>query len=87
MSAPTTNTQVRRFTGATRFYLRYIYKYANVCGPLSRLIGSKTKYVWEMACQEAFEAMKDKLGNPPIMKEPNWSKNIHLHTNASLIAT
>jgi len=47
----------------------------------------KTKsYLWTKDCQKAWELIKQKYIETPILISPNWQVEFHVHTNASLLA-
>lgn len=51
--------------------------------PLNELSEKDVKFVWEHKCQESFDKIKSIIGNPPVLKIPNYSKEFILHTDAS----
>jgi len=52
----------------------------------SHLFGLLAKYsnfYWTSNSQVAFEVLKEKLTNPPILRGLNWALPFHIHTDAS----
>jgi hypothetical protein len=46
----------------------------------------KTKtFIWMEECQKAWELIKHKYIEAPILISPNWQVEFHVHTNASLL--
>lgn len=86
MEVPNTTTKVRRFLGSGGFYRRYIKGYSQITEPLARLTGKNVPFDWNENCQSAFEELKRRLCSAPILKEPDWTKEFHLHTDASQTA-
>ncbi|CAM6097605.1 unnamed protein product [Calypogeia fissa] len=86
MPAPRHATEVRRFLGSGGFYQRYIKGHSAISAPLSKLTSTHETFQWSPECQKAFEEIKERLSQAPILKEPDWGKEFHLHTDASLIA-
>ncbi len=47
----------------------------------------KTKpFIWTIECQEAWDQIKQKYMETPILIPPNWQLEFHVHTYASLLA-
>lgn len=90
IAVPTTATQVHRFLGSGGFYHRYIQGFSQISAPLSRLTGKDKQFgkqfQWSKDCQASFNEIKRQLFKAPILKEPDWTCEFHLHTDASLIA-
>ena len=51
--------------------------------PLTCLLRKDTPYVWTNDCQTAFETIKTRLVNAPILILPKWSQPFHIHVDAS----
>lgn len=41
------------------------------------------KFIWTQECQEAWETIKHKYVEAPIINAPNWEKELHVHMDAS----
>jgi hypothetical protein len=41
---------------------------------------------WTDECQQSFDTLKQKMVIAPILVFPNWSKEFHVHVDASSIA-
>ena len=63
--------QLRQFLGLSSYYRRFIPK-------------ENTAFEWDAACQEAFETLKRKLTEAPILAYPSFHKNFALETDASI---
>ena len=90
---------VRSFLGFTGYYRRFIQNFARIARPLNHLLighetfkktkgKKKTKvkkvpFVWEEAQQKAFDTLKEKLTNPPILAYADNHLPFKLHTDAS----
>ena len=44
------------------------------------------KFEWTPECQESLDILKEKMTTVPILVFPNWSKEFHVHVDASSIA-
>lgn len=83
--APRTLKQVRRFVGMTSWYRKFIENFASLMEPISRLL--KTKQHWEWGCEQqtAFEAVKDRLMQAPILMRPDFTKPFTIQVDASTV--
>ena len=84
--APVDVSSLRSFTGLTSYFRRFIKGYANIVAPLERLKQKDVRWNWSDDCKEAFEILKRKLCQPPILAYPNWSISFEIHTDACVNA-
>ncbi len=54
-------TNVRLFLGLTWYYRNYVRGYARPAAPLFELTKRDVNFVWDMGCQQAFQALKAAL--------------------------
>ena len=82
---PTTKTQVRAFLGLTGFYRDYIPMYANVALPLTELTKGKApeRVNWGPDQDEAFQELKRRLVEPPILQIADFNRGFILKVDAS----
>ena len=80
---PSSVTQVRQFVGLASYYRRFIHNFAKLAGPLHRLTKKDVEFRWSNECQEAFDALKNKLVEAPVLVYPNFSMEFVLETDAS----
>jgi len=82
---PETKTQIKSFLGLTGFYQNYIPHYSNVCAPLTNLLKKNlpTKIEWGESQEKAFQTLKTKLLEKPILKLPCLDKPFVLRCDAS----
>jgi hypothetical protein len=64
---PRTVKGIQSFLGFCNFYRRFIRDYGVVAKPLVRLTRNNTPFVFDQSCQEAFEELKWRLMNSPIL--------------------
>jgi hypothetical protein len=50
---------------------------------MCKLLKKDIHYWWDEACEQFFQWMKTSLLTLPILIVPNWTKEFHVHTNAS----
>ena len=85
MPRPLTKKDVRAFLGLTGYYRRFIENYAEIAAPLSDLTKKKLpeRVNWTGECEQAFEALKEVLCRSPVLRNPDFSKEFILQTDAS----
>lgn len=80
--APTNLKQLRGFLGLTGYYRRFIQGYGQICRPLTNLL-KKEAFKWDEAAAEAFQELKKKKIEPPVLALPNFKKPFLIETDAS----
>ena len=84
---PTTVKQVRSFLGFGNYYRKFIHGYSNLTQPLNELLKKDVKFEWTTKCQEAFEALKQKFLEAPVLQMPDSSKPFLVESDASKYAS
>jgi hypothetical protein len=80
---PTNVKQLRSFLGATNFYRKFLISYSNITAPLHKLTSQQNKWIWSQECQEAFDLLKKKFIEYPILRSPDFSRQFIVSTDAS----
>ena len=80
----TVQSPYRRQSSTSRATVRFIPKFAKVAQPLHRLTKKDTDFEWDATCQEAFETLKKKLTEAPVLAYPSFDKDFALETDASI---
>ena len=70
---PRNITELRNFLGLASYYRRYIYHFADIVFPLNNLTNKRVPFVWSNDCQSAFEILKKKLTEVPVLGYPDFS--------------
>ena len=83
MNPPRTTKEVRRFIGMASFYRKFIPQFAKIAAPLTSLQSKKVQFTWNAECQQAFEELKNKLVQTPVLVKVDLNKPLELHTDAS----
>ena len=79
-------SEVRSFLGICGYYRRFIEKFAEKAKPLTKLTEKGKSLIWTTECQEAFDELKNRLCNAPILGMPDFTKPFLLDTDASNFA-
>lgn len=80
---PTDLRSLRGFLGYVGYYRRFIRLYADLAMPLTQLLKKDVEFVWTMDCQKAFEALKPRLTQAPVLIPPDWSLPFHVYIDSS----
>ena len=80
---PENVTELRAFIGLCSYYRRFIQGFADIAKPLHRLTGKEVLFNWTKECEVAFQTLKHKLCETPILAHPDFSKEFILDTDAS----
>ena len=82
---PQNATDLRAFLGLTGFYRRFIEGFSHVAAPLHELTQSKPgtpPFKWTAAAQAAFDELKKRLQQAPVLALPDPDKAYVVHTDA-----
>jgi hypothetical protein len=74
---------VRSFLGLTGYYRKYIRGYSNLAGPLFELTKKDVAFVWDMRCEQAYQALKAALVDAPVLTRPNFKQTFWLDVDWS----
>ena len=73
---PGSVTQVCQFPGLISYYRRFISQFAHVASPLHNLTRKGVEFCWTSECQQAFEQLKWKLTEAPILVYPDFRRTL-----------
>nr|GEZ35747.1 hypothetical protein [Tanacetum cinerariifolium] len=84
----TTFKGVRSFLGHAGFYRRFIQDFLKIARPMTHLLKKETPFVFSKECIDAFNILKKKLTEAPILVVLDWNLPFELmgHHGANLIA-
>ncbi|GJU94495.1 reverse transcriptase domain-containing protein [Tanacetum coccineum] len=80
---PTTVKGVRSFLGHVGFYRRFIKDFSKIFRPMTHHLEKNTLFIFSDKCIQAFETLKKKLTEAPILIAPNWDLPFELMCDAS----
>jgi hypothetical protein len=72
--------------GHIGYYRKFINGYAQIKTPMEKLLKKDCQFQWKKECQQSFNTLKPKMVTAPILVFPDWSKEFHMHIDASSIA-
>jgi RNase H-like domain found in reverse transcriptase/Reverse transcriptase (RNA-dependent DNA polymerase) len=84
---PTTLKQTRSFLVFGNFYQRFISHYSKLARPLNNLTKKDKKFEWTTECQKAFDTIKKRFTEEPVLLMPDQSKPFQIESDASKVAT
>ncbi|GJT41730.1 putative reverse transcriptase domain-containing protein [Tanacetum coccineum] len=70
-----TPTEICQFLGLAGYYQRFIKDFLKIAKPLIKLTQKAKEFVWKEEQEEAFQALKNKLCDVPILSLPEGSEN------------
>nr|GEV09326.1 hypothetical protein [Tanacetum cinerariifolium] len=80
---PTTAKGVRSFLGHAGFYRHFIQDFSKIARPVTHLLKKETPFVFSKDCVDAFNTLKKKLTEAPILVVPDWNLPFELICDAS----
>ncbi|GJZ01633.1 putative reverse transcriptase domain-containing protein, partial [Tanacetum coccineum] len=78
-TSPTTPTEVRQFLGLAGYYRRFIEGFSKIAKPLTKLTQKNKSYIWGEEQESAFQLLKQKLCEAPILALPEGNDNFVLN--------
>lgn len=83
LAPPTCVREVRGFIGMASYYRKFLDSFSEIALPLTRLTRKHARFHWDAECQAAFDHLKSKLADTPILAYPVMGKPFLLYTDAS----
>ena len=80
---PTTQTELRSFLGTASYYRRFVQNFGTIARPLHKLTEKNRPFLWTTECQVAFETLRKKLVEAPVLAYPSSEEDFILDTDAS----
>ncbi|GJW42397.1 reverse transcriptase domain-containing protein [Tanacetum coccineum] len=73
----------RSFLGHAGFYRRFIKDFSKISRPMTHLLEKNTSFIFSNECIQAFNTLKKKLTEAPILIAPDWDLPFELMCDAS----
>nr|GFA27791.1 transposon Ty3-G Gag-Pol polyprotein [Tanacetum cinerariifolium] len=86
-ASPTTPTEIRQFLGLAGYYRRFIKDFSKIAKSLTILTQKDKKFVWGKDQEMAFQILKQKLYEAPILALPEGNDNFVIYCDASIQGT
>ncbi|GKB28217.1 putative reverse transcriptase domain-containing protein [Tanacetum coccineum] len=82
-TSPTTPTEIRQFLGLAGYYQRFIKDFSKIAKSLMELTQKNKKYIWGKDQESAFQILKQKLCEAPILALPEGNDDFVVYCDAS----
>jgi 8-oxo-dGTP pyrophosphatase MutT (NUDIX family) len=83
MEPPKCLRDVQAILGLFQYYKSFILDFARIAAPIYKALKRQPKFIWEKEQQEAFETLKRKMTEAPILAHPDYDKPFILYSDAS----
>ena len=77
--SPSKTKEVQSLTGRVAALNRFISKATNNCLPFFDSLKGNKRFLWDDKCKQAFRALKEYLGKPPLLSKPVESEPLFLY--------
>nr|GEW07820.1 reverse transcriptase domain-containing protein [Tanacetum cinerariifolium] len=74
---------IRIFLGHAGFYRRFIQDFLRIARPMTHLLENETPFVFSKECIDAFDILRNKLTEAPILVVPDWNLPFEIMCDAS----
>ena len=74
-------TELRSFLGLVNYYRRFIPDMARIALPIQALTRKGVAFIWDDACDLAFQQLKDLLTAAPLLRRPDFNHPFILQTD------
>ena len=81
--APQNLRQLQAFLGTAGYYRQYLPDFATIAGPLHQLTSKGVEWCWDDCAQQAFDELRKRLIEAPVLGYPDPTLEYVLDTDAS----
>jgi RNase H-like domain found in reverse transcriptase/Integrase zinc binding domain/Chromo (CHRromatin Organisation MOdifier) domain len=81
---PRNSSELKSYLGLTNFFRKFVESYSVLVSPLTDLTSPSRAWVWTENTHFAFEYLKHRLTQAPILKLPNMDEPFTVVTDASI---
>ena len=82
MQPPRNLKELRGLQGRLAYIWRFISNLSGRCLPFTKLMKKGVSFIWDDACQQAFEEIKRYLMQPPVLTSPVLGKPFLIYVRA-----
>ncbi|GKA25213.1 putative reverse transcriptase domain-containing protein [Tanacetum coccineum] len=82
-ASPKTPTEIRQLLGLAGYYRKFIEGFSGIAKSMTKLTQKGVKFDWEDKQEAAFQLLKQKLCNAPILALPEGNKDFIVYCDAS----
>ena len=75
--------QIRQFLGLAGYYRCFIPDFSKIAQPMTKLLQKDIKFVWSLACEETFQALKKFLTSAPVLAQLDIDRPFGVYCDAS----
>lgn len=83
LPTPKNVKDVRSVLGTVSWYRRFVPNFSDLAAPLTALLKKNRQFSWSPECDQAFNTLKEKLIQAPILNCPDYSLPFRVQTDAS----
>ncbi|KAM8702411.1 hypothetical protein ACLKA7_007742 [Drosophila subpalustris] len=83
LAPPTSVKELRRCLGIASWYRRFVPNFTSIVQPISKLLRKGQKWTWDASQERAFQELKTRLTEAPVLACPNFNERFSLQTDAS----
>lgn len=83
MKSPGKIKKIQRLTGMIVALTRFVSRSIDKCRPLFQALKKGREMKWIEECEEAFQNIKQYLGNPPMLSKPKEGENHYVYLTVS----
>ncbi|GJS11568.1 putative reverse transcriptase domain-containing protein [Tanacetum coccineum] len=83
-ASPTTPLEIRQFLGLAGYYRRFIEGFSKIAKPITELTQKDRKFDWGEEQETAFQLLKQKLCDAPILALPEGSDDFVVYCDTSI---
>jgi hypothetical protein len=81
--ANTQNCEIAQgFPWINRYYRKFIQNYGTISRPLTELLKKNASFLWTLVTEDAFQSLKQKLCEAPVLGVPDFAKQFVIETDA-----
>ena len=75
--------EIRSFLDLAGYYRRFVEDFSRLAAPMTRLTRKGVKFVWDDACESAFQELRTRLTTAPVLIVPERGAEYTLYCDAS----